>query len=152
MPAGRWVVFDTNVYVAALREGLQGPSFARLEEAAPRTFLAAVVSAELHAGALDDGGRTAVVDLARRFERLGRVVVPTMRTWHDAGDVLATIARREPAQRTRVRRLWNDVLIALSARQIGARVVTRNVGDFRLLERYARFDLEPAPGVPEGSP
>ena len=30
MPAGRWVVFDTNVYVAALREGVDGPAFARI--------------------------------------------------------------------------------------------------------------------------
>lgn len=40
-------------------------------------------------------------------------------------------------------RLWNDTLIALSARQIGASVVTGNVGDFELLRRFVRFDLEP---------
>lgn len=39
--------------------------------------------------------------------------------------------------------LWNDALIALSARQIGATVVTRNVRDFALLRRYARFESEP---------
>ena len=38
--------------------------------------------------------------------------------------------------------LWNDALIALSARQVGATVVTRNVGDFALLRRYARFEYE----------
>ena len=67
------MVFDTNIYVAALREGLGGPSFGRLEEAAPRTFLASVVSAELRAGAVDDVGRRTVIDLVKRFERLGRV-------------------------------------------------------------------------------
>ena len=36
MPGARWVVFDTNVYVAAIREGPSGPSFIRLEEAARR--------------------------------------------------------------------------------------------------------------------
>jgi predicted nucleic acid-binding protein len=149
MPGARRVVFDTNVYVAALREGVSGPSFGRLEEAAPRTFLAAVVSAELRAGALDDAGRKVVVELVRRFHRLGRVVVPTAGSWDDAGDLLARIARREPGLRTKVRSLWNDVLIALSARQIGARVVTENLRDFRLLNRYVRFELEPAPGAPE---
>jgi predicted nucleic acid-binding protein len=142
-------VFDTNVYVAALREGLAGASFARLVEAAPRTFLSSVVSAELRAGALDDAGRKAVVDLVRRFERLRRVVVPTAGSWNDAGDVLARIARREPGFRTKVRGLWNDALIALSARQIGATLVTENVRDFGLLRRYVRFQLDAAPAAQE---
>jgi predicted nucleic acid-binding protein len=145
MPVARWIVFDTNIYVAALREGLDGVSFDRLQRAAPRTFLASVVSAELRAGVLDEAGRRAVIDLVRRFERLGRVVVPTTGMWNDAGDLLATIARREPTVRTKLRGLWNDALIALSARQIGAMVVTENVRDFALLRRYARFELETAP-------
>jgi predicted nucleic acid-binding protein len=110
---------------------------------APRST-ASVVSAELRAGALDEAGRRAVIDLVRRFERLGRVVVPTAGSWNDAGDLLATIARREPIVRTKLPGLWNDALIALSARQIGAMVVTENVRDFALLRRYARFELETA--------
>jgi predicted nucleic acid-binding protein len=147
MPGVRWVIFDTNVYVAALREGLNGPSFERLQQAAPRTVLAAVVGAELRAGALDDAGMTIVADLLRRFERLGRIVVPTAGTWTDAGDTLARISRREPALRPKLRALWNDALIALSARQIGATLVTENLRDFALLRRYTRFEIEPAPGV-----
>ena len=138
------MVFDTNIYVAALREGLGGATLDRLEAAAPRTFFAAVVSAELRAGSLDEAGRRAVIELGRRFERLGRLVVPTVGSWNEAGDVLARIARREPEFRTKVRQLWNDVLIALSARQIGATVVTRNVGDFHLLRRYVRFEWQAA--------
>lgn len=147
MPGGRWMLFDTNVYVGALREGLGGVSFARLQDAAPRTFLASVVSAELRAGAIDAAGRTLVIDLVKRFERLGRVVVPSGGSWNAAGDVLARIARLEPALRTKVRGLWNDALIALSANQIGATVVTENMHDFELLHRYVRFELEAAPGA-----
>ena len=149
MPAAKWTMFDTNVYVAALREGLDGESFARLTGAAPRTFLASVVSAELRAGARDEVGERAVAGLVTRFERLGRVVVPTWGTWNQAGDALARIARREPKFRTRVRGLWNDALIALSARQIGATLVTQNLKDFGLLQRYVRFELEAAPGTRE---
>jgi predicted nucleic acid-binding protein len=140
-----WRVFDTSVYVAAIREGLDGPTFARLETAAPRTFLAAVVSAELRAGALDEAGRRLVADLVGRFTRLGRVVVPTDGSWDDAGDLLARISRREPRLRMKVRTLWNDALIALSARQIGATVVTANLDDFGLLRRYLRFEWEALP-------
>lgn len=147
MAGARWRVFDTNVYVAALREGLDGPAFGRLEAAAPHTFLASVVSAELRAGALDEAGRRAVMMLTGRFERLGRIVTPAAGSWTDAGDLLASLARREPGFRSRIRGLWNDVLIALSARQIGAAVVTENLRDFALLRRYVGFELEAAPGA-----
>jgi predicted nucleic acid-binding protein len=145
MRVARWTIFDTNVYVTALREGLGGASYARLQEAAPRTFWASVVSAELRAGAVDAAGRTVVADLSKHFERLGRVVAPTSTSWNAVGDVLATIVRRDPSLRAKVRTLWNDALIALSARQIGATVVTENMDDFRLLRRYVRFDVEQAP-------
>lgn len=88
-----------------------------------------------------------VIELVGRFERLGRVVVPTAESWNHVGDVLARIARREPALRTKLRALWNDALIALSARQVGATVVTENLHDFELLRRYVRFQLQAAPGA-----
>ena len=53
------------------------------------------------------------------------------------------IRRREPSLRAKVASLRNDALIALSARQIGASVVTGNVKDFELLHRFVPFDLEP---------
>ena len=143
MPRGKWILFDTNVYVAALREGVRGAAFARIRESAPRTFLASVVSAELRAGAVDQTGRSVVLELTDRFDRLGRVVTPEARSWSLAGDVLGDIRRREPGMRDKIARLWNDALIALSARQIGASVVTGDVGDFELLRRFVRFDLEP---------
>jgi predicted nucleic acid-binding protein len=137
------VVFDTNVYVAALREGIDGAAFARIRDRTPRTFLASVVSAELRAGAVDRAGRLAVRELVGQFERLGRIVTPDARSWNLAGDALGNIRRREPALRAKVTSLWNDALIALSARQIGASVVTGNVRDFELLHRFMPFDLEP---------
>ena len=143
MPAGRWLVFDTNVYVVALREGAGGHASELLRRLVPRTYLAAVVSAELHAGALDDVGREAVRGLAEPFLRLGRVVTPDAGAWDRVGDVLAEAWRRQPQLRDRLSALWNDALIALSARQIGATVVTQNVRDFALLRRYARFEFEP---------
>jgi len=67
---------------------------------------------------------------------------PTAGSWNHAGDVLAKVARRDPMFRSRVRTLWNDALIALSARQIGATLVTETVRDFQRLRRYVQFDLE----------
>jgi tRNA(fMet)-specific endonuclease VapC len=143
MPGPSWRVFDTNIYVTAIREGEQGAAFECLRAAAPRTYLASVVSAELRAGAVDDAGRRAVSEFVDRFSRSRRVVTPDAGSWNHAGDLLADIWRKEPRSRDRVSLLWNDALIALSARQIGATVVTKNVGDFALLRRYARFEYEP---------
>jgi predicted nucleic acid-binding protein len=84
-----------------------------------------------------------VIELADRFERLGRIVTPDARSWSLAGDVLGEIRQREPALRAKIASLWNDALIALSARQIGASIVTDNTRDFELLRRSVRFDLEP---------
>jgi predicted nucleic acid-binding protein len=140
-------LFDTNVYVATLREGLAGATFARLAQSAPRTFLSAVVSAELHAGARDAAARRAVLRLTRRFARLRRVVVPTAASWDAAGDVMALVLRRNPGLRTRVRGLWNDALIALSARQIGATLVTADAEDYTLLHGHLHFRLEVVPGI-----
>jgi predicted nucleic acid-binding protein len=136
------VVLDTNVYVTALREGVAGPTFARIQAWSPRTFLASVVSAELRAGAIDETGRRAVRDLTDRFDRLGRVVTPNADSWSAAGDLLGQIRQRDSASRDRVKGLWNDALLALSARQIGAVLVTGNVRDFDLLRRFARFEFE----------
>ena len=133
------MVFDTNVYVAAVREGVSGSAFARIRESAPRTFLASVVSAELRAGAMDRTGRLVVLELIDRFDRLRRVVTPDARSWNLAGDVLGDIRRREPGPRAKIASLWNDALIALSARQIGASIVTDNVKDFELLYFCAAF-------------
>ena len=71
------------------------------------------------------------------------MVTPDARAWEQVGDLLAEAWRRQPQVRDRLSALWNDALIALSARQIGATVVTLNVRDFGLLRRYSRFEFEP---------
>lgn len=142
MPAGKQWIFDTSVYIAAIRAGLDSRAAVLLQERLPRTHLASVVSAELRAGALTEVGRRAVHDLTFRARRVGRVVTPTASGWERAGDILGRIRRNEPRLRSKVPTLWNDLLISISARQIGATVVTTDAGDFWLLQRYLGFDLE----------
>jgi predicted nucleic acid-binding protein len=139
--AGRWLVFDTTVYIAAIRGGLDSTAAHALEAGRTRTYLASVVSAELRAGATVEIARRAVQDLTVWSHRVGRVVTPTAASWERAGDVLGRLRRNEPALRSKATILWNDLLIALSARQIGATVVTENLGDFELLRRHVRFDF-----------
>ena len=143
MPNGKWLVFDTSVYISAIHGGAFGPASRRLREMLPRTYLASVVSAELRAGAITDKARRAVQDVTQWAHRVGRIVTPGAGTWERAGDILGQMWRKEPDLRSKVPTLWNDMLIALSARQVGAAVETHNVGDFETLRRYVRFDLRP---------
>jgi predicted nucleic acid-binding protein len=139
---GRPLVFDTGVYIAAIRAGVLSPAYGLLQENLPRTYLASVVSAELLAGCTNDAARRAVRQFTQRSHQVRRVVTPGRAAWERAGDVLAEIRRAEPHLGSKLRTLWNDVLVALSAREIGARVVTYDRGDFALIRRHLGFELQ----------
>jgi len=141
-PPARKAVFDTNVYIEAIQRGPQAQAYQLILAALPRTYLSAVVVQELITGAVDAVGERLVGRFIQRTERTGRVVTPTYADWKETGRVLARISRREPGQRTRIPRLVNDVLLALSARQIGATLYTFNREDFTLIAGYTRFALE----------
>jgi predicted nucleic acid-binding protein len=140
----RFVVFDTSVYIALLRD----PAFAselrpRYARDVPRIRFSSVVVQELLAGARTFRQRRQVAELWAPFERTRRIVTPTHGVWREAGEILAKIAVMTPGLRSKLSRGFvNDVLIALSARSIGAAVVTRNAEDFRLIRRLKAFSLE----------
>lgn len=142
MPAGK-VLVDTSVYITAIRQGREGPTGMQLIEWFPRTYLASVVSAELRAGVRSARGLSAVRSFTDGFGRVRRVVAPTPQSWDQAGDILAQIARSRPDLSDAIHQLWNDALIALSARQVGATVVTDDLNDFALLREHVDFGVEP---------
>ena len=141
MTAGKRVLFDTSVYIAAIHGGIQSPVYLLLNRELPKTYLASVVSAELRAGATSVTARRAVERFTSRTQKVGRVVTPGAGTWDRAGDLLGKIRQKEPGLRSKIPRFWNDLLIALSARELGAALVTSNARDFKLLRRYVSFEL-----------
>ena len=58
-----------------------------------------------------------------------------------AGEMLAKLQEREGYDLKKTASITNDVLIALSARQIGATVITQNRKDFEAIRRSKHFDL-----------
>jgi hypothetical protein len=59
------------------------------------------------------------------------------------GKVVAVVLEKTPQLRSKLASgLLNDILIALSARSIGARVVTGNGQNFRLIQQFRVFALE----------
>lgn len=124
--AGRKFVFDTNVYIHAIRGGAASREYGLLLNSLPFTYLCSVVSAELYASALDSSGIRLVRHFVSRSERVGRVVTPTHGSWNDAGRILAKIGREEPEFKSKFSILFNDILIALCALQIGATICTKD--------------------------
>ncbi len=96
---------------------------------------------ELLVDAEDRQTRDLVQEFTRPMERVGRVVAPTFEDWRQAADVMSAIEERDRAWRSKLPALVNDVLIALSARRIGATVVTYNGKNFRLIRRHKEFLL-----------
>jgi predicted nucleic acid-binding protein len=137
------ILLDTNVYLLALRSENGAAFFAnRFLPLVFQTYLAGVVVEELYAGALDGEAVHLVERYVGALERAGRVVAPNFQDWKDAGKIIARITRREPALKSKTQQVLNDILLALSARRIGADFYTFNRADFELIRRHSSFSLK----------
>ncbi len=107
-----------------------------------QTYLSSVVVEELYAGALDAGALRLIERYVGALERAGRVVTPTFQDWKEAGKLVAQITRKEPGRKPKIQRMLNDILLAFSARRLGADLLTFNREDFELIRRYKSFSLK----------
>jgi len=129
-------IFDTNVFVDYARRG----GHADLIERAPHTvYLSAVVRMELLAGADTPRTRRVVASVLDDFVALKRVVAPTAGVFERAGALLQML--RAAGEDVRRASFVNDLLIALTAREIGATVFTAD-RDFARLRDVVGFELE----------
>jgi predicted nucleic acid-binding protein len=97
----------------------------------------AVVLAELSRGARSRPMRRFVDDLAKNL----RVIAPNEREWIQSGRIVNRTVATEGYDIHKTRELHFDALIALTARRIGAYVITCNVDDFTTLRSYLEFKL-----------
>ena len=138
------LLFDTSVYVSILRNPAFAAAFrSRYLRHIPLTYCSSVVVQELLAGARTPRQRRQVAALYEPFERVRRIITPSHLVWKEGGRVVAVLLEKTPQFRSKLASgLLNDILIALSGRSIGARVVTGNVRDFRLIQQFRAFALE----------
>jgi hypothetical protein len=52
------------------------------------------------------------------------------------------MTQREPGRKPKIQQMLNDVLLAFSARRIGADLFTFNRDDFEIIRRYKPFSLK----------
>lgn len=129
------LIFDTSVIVDQLRTGRHQR---RIDSLQGLIRTSAVVLAELWRGATS----TAERDFLRAVEKNHPIFVPTEKNWMESGQVLGKIHADKKFAPHKLRDLHFDVLIALTARSHGARVITTNRADFELIRHYRKFDVE----------
>jgi len=135
------ILFDSSVYVTALRSG--GDRLVLLQRWAREAplWLSAVVLEELYAGA-QSSDRKVLEKLERDFAKANRVLVPSLADWTFAGRILANIAQAHGYEKIGRTRLTNDALIATSAARNGIQVITANVRDYELLAEFCALQWQ----------
>ncbi len=137
-------VLDANLYIDASRSAAKALELETFyAEFLPRTYLSAIVAQEVLAGAVDEGRITDVRNsYIGPFETRGRVVTPSFASWARSGEVIALLITRKLVDGPAMSRSFrHDVLLAVSCREAGMTLVTRNVSDFEQIRRVERFDF-----------
>jgi predicted nucleic acid-binding protein len=142
----RRYLLDTNLSIAADRNKEKAEELVRFYAAfLPFTYLHAVVAQDLLAGAVDPKrGRQIQESYIAPFEERNRIITPTYRTWRRSGEVLAALVRRRVFSPDGFARSFiNDVLLAVSCREVGMTLLTTNTEDFQRIRQVERFEFVP---------
>jgi predicted nucleic acid-binding protein len=132
------VLFDSSIYIVALRTRDDAALGLRRLVPGPPLWLSSVVLEELYAG-VNGRGRHVVERLERDFGNARRILVPDLSDWTETGKVLARLAAKHDYEQIGKGRLTNDALIAMSAGRMGITVITANARDFAKLAEFRPF-------------
>ena len=142
--AERKYALDTNCFIHGFRTPDGVAALQHFHQLfAPFEYLSVVVAQELRAGARSAIDRRKLErHVLGPFARTGRVLTPSTQTWHDAGDLLSDLVRRDGLELARMTKAFgNDILLALSCREAGVVLVTDNTRDFARIATLAPFDF-----------
>jgi predicted nucleic acid-binding protein len=146
------IFLDSNVYIRSFSDETFGTDFRVFHQAAlPQLALSVVVLTELLVGANSPDREKALRrTIVEPFQARKRIHVPTRQTWElSAGVDRRLRALGGFAASLAQRGFFSDILIAASARELGAVVVTQNVADFALIQRVLDFQFRtPWPSLP----
>jgi predicted nucleic acid-binding protein len=137
----RPVLFDSSIYITALRTGDEAAVALRRLAANAPVWLSSVVLEELYAGVATNS-RHVLERLERDFEKARRILVPNLNDWSQTGKVLARLAAKDDYEQIGHGRLTNDALIAMSAGSSGITVITTNARDFVRLAEFRPFNWQ----------
>lgn len=81
-------------------------------------------------------------EFLRALAKNSPILTPTEKNWVESGQILGKIRMDQGFEPAKLRDLHFDLLIALTARAHGARLITSDHGDFEIISRYRKFHLE----------
>jgi predicted nucleic acid-binding protein len=134
-PVSGLIIFDTSILIDDLRTGRHQ---LRIQSITGLVRTSSVVVAELWRGAT----KPAEWGFLRALCRNHPILTPTEKNWLESGQVLGKIRAGRGFTPDKLRDLHFDVLIALTARSHGARLITSNRTDFEMINHYRKFQLE----------
>ena len=129
------LIFDTSVFIDQLRTGRHSQ---RIQALKGLVRTSVVVLAELWRGASTASDHKFHTPLQRNHP----VLLPTAENWIESGQILSKLRLLKGFSPEKLRALHFDVLIALTARSYGARLVTSNRADFELIAPHCQLRLE----------
>lgn len=127
-------VLDTSFLIEHFRKGSVQDIFLKLNRYYHISF-SSVVLMELLSGAFDRKERRLIEQIRNNFT----VITVTERQWYTAGDVMLKLRQDKKIDPLRIKSLLADILIAVSVREIGAVLITKNEKDFKLIREIIDF-------------
>jgi hypothetical protein len=134
------LILDTSIYVPFINQGIAHPII-ESHKVRPLIYMSAVVLEELYAGASDIHSVKLLDKMYDTFSGMSRLITPDAVDWQKTGKVVALLGNKYGFQSLYLSRLTNDVLIAATARKIGAVVATNNKKDFFRIQEYIDFKI-----------
>ncbi len=129
------IIFDTSIFIDNLRTGCHQP---RIDTVSGLVRTCSVVLAELWRGATKATEREFLRTLARNHP----IVTPSQGNWLESGQILAKLQETKRVSPDKLQDLHFDVLIALTARSHGARLITSNRANFELIARQVKLQFD----------
>jgi predicted nucleic acid-binding protein len=129
------IIFDTSIFIDHLRTGCHQQ---RIESLQGLVRTSSVVLAELWRGAT----KPTEQEFLEALEKNHPILTPTERNWVESGRLLNQVFTNKGFTPDKLRDLHFDVLIALTARSHGARLITSDRADFEMICSYRRIQLE----------
>jgi len=125
---------DTSFLIEHFRKGTVQEVFLNLTRYYHVAF-SSVVLMELLAGAFDPKEQKLIDQITRNFT----VISVTELQWFLSGEIMMKLRRDKKIDRERINRLLADILIAVSVRDTGAILITKNEKDFQLISEVYDF-------------
>jgi predicted nucleic acid-binding protein len=127
-------VLDTSFLIEHFRKETIQEAFLNLTRYYHIAF-SSVVLMELLAGAFDAKEQKLIDQIARNFT----VITVSERQLFICGEVMMKLRRDKKIDKARVKGLLADILIAVSVRDTGAVLMTKNEMDFKLIREVYEF-------------